>query len=144
MTGNKVESVKIIGTREMDMDKNLKTIFKNEDDFYIKPYFNDAQFNWETFNTRKIKTIFFSPGNSPGKKSVARAYNDFGTKIRIKCYRAMNRVDRTSDGEQCSNWQDVDSYGIRSDYYTVYKNFYDPMYSELFDLLDDPSTEGRA
>ena len=56
----------------------------------------------------------------------------------------MNRVDRTSDGEQCSNWQDVDSYGIRSDYYTVYKNFYDPMYSELFDLLDDPSTEGRA
>ena len=134
MTGNKVESVKIIGTREMDMDENLKTIFKNEDDLYIKPYFNDAQFNWETFNTRKIKTVFFSPGS----------YNDYGTKIRIKCYRPMKRKDRTPDGERCANWQDVDSYGIRSDYYTVYKNFYDPMYSELFDLLDDPSTEGRA
>ena len=138
MTGNKVESVKIIGTREMDMDENSKTIFNNEDRYYIKPYFNDAQFNWETFNTRKIKTVFFSPG------WFVRVYNDYGTKIRIKCYRAMNRVDRTSDGEQCSNWQDVDSYGIRPDYYTVYKNFYDPMYSNLLDLYDDPSTEGRA
>ena len=31
MTGNKVENVKIIGTREMDMDENSKTIFNNED-----------------------------------------------------------------------------------------------------------------
>ena len=142
MTGNKVESVKIIGTREMDMDDNLKDIFKNEDDLYIKPYFNDAQFNWETFNTRKIKTVFFSPGSRD-----ARAYNDYGTKIRIKCYRPMKRKDRTLDGEKCANWQDVDSYGIRLDQSnssdTVYKKFYDPMYRNL-GLFEDPSTSGRA
>ena len=142
MTGNKVESVKIIGTREMDMDENLKTIFKNEDDLYIKPYFNDAQFNWETFNTRKIKTVFFSPGGN-----FVRGYNDYGTKIRIKCYRPMKRKDRTPDGERCANWQDVDSYGIRLDQSnssdTVYKKFYDPMYRNL-GLFEDPSTSGRA
>ena len=140
MTGNKVESVKIIGTREMDMDDNLKDIFKNEDDLYIKPYFNDAQFNWETFNTRKIKTVFFSPG-------FVRVYNDYGTKIRIKCYGAMNRINRTPDGERCANWQDVDRYGTRLDQSNtsdiVYRNFYDPMYSNL-GKLDDPSTSGRA
>ena len=81
MTGNNVDSVKIIGRREMDMDENLKTIFKNEDDLHIKPYFNDAQFNWETFNTRKIKTVFFSPGLS---------FDDYGSKIRIKCYLAFS------------------------------------------------------
>ena len=142
MTGNKVESVKIIGTRGINMDANLKAIFNNEDDFYIKPYFNDAQFNWETFNTRKIKTVFFSPG-----KFLPWEHNDYGTKIRIKCYRAMNRIDRTSDGERCANWQDVDSYGIRLDQSnssdTVYRNFYDPMYSNL-GKFDDPSTSGRA
>ena len=139
MNGNKVESVKIIGTREMDMDENSETIFNNEDRYYIKPYFNDAQFNWETFNTRKIKTVFFSPG------WFVRVYNDYGTKIRIKCYRAMKRVDRTSDGEQCSNWQDVDSYGIRLDQSntsdTVYENFYDPVYSNFVGFFDDPSTD---
>ena len=138
MTGNNVESVKIIGRREMDMDENLKKIFKNEDDLHIKPYFNDAQFNWETFNTRKIKTVFFSPGFS---------LDDYGTKIRIKCYRAMNRIDRIPDGEQCANWQDVDSYGVRLDQINSsdndYRNFYDPVYSSL-NSWDDPSTTGRA
>ena len=138
MTGNNVESVKIIGRREMDMDENLKKIFKNEDDLHIKPYFNDAQFNWETFNTRKIKTVFFSPGFS---------LDDYGTKIRIKCYRALNRKDRTLDGEQCANWQDVDSYGVRLDQFNSsnndYRIFYDPVYSSL-NSWDDPSTTGRA
>ena len=137
MTGNKVESVKIIGTREMDMDENLKAIFNNEDDVYIKPYFNDVQFNWETFNTRKIKTVFFSPG-----RNDARDCNDYGTQIRIKCYGAMNRINRTPDGERCANWQDVDRYGTRLDQSNtsdiVYRNFYD------WGKLDDPSTSGRA
>ena len=116
----------------------MKTIFKNEDDLHIKPYFNDAQFNWETFNTRKIKTVFFSPGLS---------LDDYGTKIRIKCYLAMNRINRTSDGEQCANWQDIDSYGVRLDQINSsdndYRNFYDPVYSSL-NSWDDPSTTGRA
>ena len=41
MVGNNVESVKLIGRREMNMDANMKTLFI--DDYRYKPYFNDAK-----------------------------------------------------------------------------------------------------
>ena len=111
MTGNKVESVKIIGTREMDMNANMKSIFYNQDIYFIKPYFNDAQFNWETFNTRIIKTVFYEPGHS----TFTSMFNDFGTIIRIKCYDKISRMKQTSDGETCANWDMIDSFGVLLD-----------------------------
>ena len=112
MTSNKVESVKIIGSREMNMDTNMKNIFEKEDLWFVKPYYNDAQFSWETFNSRKIKTVFFSAGF---RDSFAN--NDYGTKIRIKCYGRINRIKETLDGEKCANWQNVDSFGVRESAY---------------------------
>ena len=47
IVGNKVESVKIIGQREMNSKGNMKMFFDETDSFRIKPYFNDAK---ELFN----------------------------------------------------------------------------------------------
>ena len=52
MVGNKVESVKIIGRRDMKMDTNMRALFDEMDYIpisdslmqgVIKPYFNDAK-----------------------------------------------------------------------------------------------------
>ena len=160
MTESKVEDLKIIGTREMNMNANMKSIFYNQDIYFIKPYFNDAQFNWETFNTRIIKTVFFEPGRS----TFTSMYNDFGTIIRIKCFDKISRMEQTSDGEKCANWEIIDSFGVlldkRRDFepegdnlmelnqifnglrniensdrntevFSDYKSFYDPVYSSF-------------
>ena len=157
MTESKVEDLKIIGTREMNMNANMKSIFY-QDIYFIKPYFNDAQFNWETFNTRIIKTVFFEPGRS----TFTSMYNDFGTIIRIKCYDKISRMKQTSDGEKCANWNMIDSFGVLLDkqrhfepdgdnsygvnqifnglrnidrnieVFSDYKNFYDPVYSRFY------------
>ena len=42
MVGNKVEKVKFIGRRDMNMDTNIKQIFDKSDQYY-RPYFNDAK-----------------------------------------------------------------------------------------------------
>ena len=161
MTESKVEDLKIIGTREMNMNANMKSIFYNQDIYFIKPYFNDAQFNWETFNTRIIKTVFFEPGRS----TFTSMYNDFGTIIRIKCFDKISRMEQTSDGEKCANWEIIDSFGVlldkRRDFepegdnlmelnqifnglrniensdrntevFSDYKSFYDPVYSSFY------------
>ena len=163
MTESKVEDLKIIGTREMNMNANMKSIFYNQDIYFIKPYFNDAQFNWETFNTRIIKTVFFEPGRS----TFTPMYNDFGTIIRIKCFDKISRMEQTSDGEKCANWEIIDSFGVlldkRRDFepegdnlmelnqifnglrniensdrntevFSDYKSFYDPVYSSFLQL----------
>ena len=51
--GNNVESVKIVGTRDMNMDSKTKTIFDEIDytnqnflNKFTKPYFNDVQENF--------------------------------------------------------------------------------------------------
>ena len=62
---------------------------------------NRKKIEWETFDTSKIKTVFFSSST------------DFGTKIRYKCHRPIPRRKRTLDGESCSNWQLIDSFGVR-------------------------------
>ena len=43
MVDNKVESVKFIGRREMNMDANMKTLFYEGDEYHYRPYFNDAK-----------------------------------------------------------------------------------------------------
>ena len=43
MVDNKVENVKFIGSREMNMNRNMKTLFYESDRSRYKPYFNDAK-----------------------------------------------------------------------------------------------------
>ena len=43
LVDNNVESVKFIGTRDMNMDANLRKIFNETDKYYYYPYFNDAK-----------------------------------------------------------------------------------------------------
>ena len=148
MVGNKVERLKFIGRREMDMNANIKSVFDESDENYYKPYFNDAKelfwtdddfsqgeqlvnyefiisknkINWETFNTQKIRTVFYSNWWTD---------NDFGTRIRLKCHKPLNRKKQTLDGELCTNWQLIDSFGVRLDFDDSqnntgsHQNFYD-------------------
>ena len=118
----------------------MKTLFYENDEYRSKPYFNDAKelfkiwfwahfrkrlivnrnkFDWETFNTTKIKAVFYS---------IRWADNDYGTKLRFKCHQRIQRKARTLKGELCSNWELIDSFGVRLDdrvYLTdVNKKFY--------------------
>ena len=83
---------------------------------------NRHKFDWETLNTPKIKTVFFSMGTE-----------DYGTKLRIKCQQRIQRKEKTIDGELCANWDRIDSFGVQLDfddsiYHTDgYKKFYDPI-----------------
>ena len=43
MVSNTVESMKLIGRREMNMDENMKTLFYESDEYCHRPYFNDAK-----------------------------------------------------------------------------------------------------
>jgi len=48
MVENNFENVKVIGRREMNMDRNMKRLFHESDEYRFKPYFNDAK---ELFGT---------------------------------------------------------------------------------------------
>ena len=43
MVDNNVESVRLIGRREMNMDANMKRLFYESDAYRLRPYFNDAK-----------------------------------------------------------------------------------------------------
>ena len=43
MNGNNVTNLKFIGRRDMDMDRNMKALFDESDEYYYYPYFNDAK-----------------------------------------------------------------------------------------------------
>ena len=83
---------------------------------------NRNKYEWETLNTPKIKTVFYSH---------SFADNDYGTKLRIKCHQKIQRKGITIDGELCMNWELIDSYGVRLDfndtiyYNDSYRKFYD-------------------
>ena len=83
---------------------------------------NRNKFDWETLNTPKIKTVFYS---------YDEEQNDYGTKIRIKCHQRIQREEKTIDGGLCVNWKLIDRFGVRSDlsdtidYNDGYKKFYD-------------------
>ena len=141
------------------MDTSLEKIFNDADDYYngdhsvyYYPYFNDAKelfridlefilgdrliinrnkYEWETFNTSKIKTYFYSHG---------KAASDFGTRIRLKCHKPIQRKAKTSKNESCENWKLIDSFGVRLDF----DDSINPMESVSVtdgykDFYDDPS-----
>ena len=93
---------------------------------------NRKKIEWETFNTSKIKTVFYSWWNSE---------SDFGTKIRYKCNLPIQRKKRTLDGDVCLNWKFIDSFGVRlnSNFPMTstenYDNFYDERNTQEFDWI---------
>ena len=137
MIGNQIESYKVVGIRDMNMNADLKILFDEIDprDIIRKPYFNDAKetfwilsenyfrltadlnehkSDWETMNTRKIKVIF----------NAQNGVNDYGTRIQIKCHQKIERISQTLVGERCVNWEFMDSFGIRSVNSSVVHKFY--------------------
>ena len=82
---------------------------------------NRKKYEWETFNTSKIKTVYMHFGIK----------TDYGTKLRIKCHQRIKRNEKTIGGELCTNWEMIDKLGVRLDhdgsvYHTDgYENFYD-------------------
>ena len=99
----------------------------------IADNYQKKKIEWETFNTSKIKTVYYSSQYSE---------NDFGTKIRYKCHLPTQRRKRTLDGDLCSNWQLIDSFGVRlnsNSPITVterYENFYDDRHTLYFSSID--------
>ena len=89
--------------------------------FGFKLTLNKYKFDWETMNTRIIKVIFNSksPFDTPGN-----FWNDYGTRIQIKCYQKIGRISQTFDGVKCVNWEFMDSFGIRSVGSSVVHKFY--------------------
>ena len=91
---------------------------------------NRHKFDWETLNTPKIKTVFYSD---------YRADSDYGTKLRIKCQQRIQRKNKTIDDELCANWDRIDSFGVQLDfddsiYHTDgYEKFYDDPTSHRWD-----------
>ena len=84
---------------------------------------NRNKIEWETLNTSEIKTVFYS--------SWKNDVNDYGARIRFKCHKPIQRKAKTLEAELCTNWDFIDSFGVRLDfddsiYHTDgYKNFYD-------------------
>ena len=68
--------------------------------------------------------------------------NDYGTKLRFKCHQRIKRKEKSIDGESCTNWELIDSFGIGLDldhvnigYADEHKNFYadpEPWWFEQF------------
>ena len=77
--------------------------------------------DWETFNTPKIKTLFY----------VELDYRFFGTRIRFKCDKPIQRTATTLEGELCTNWDLIDSFGVG-----LYFNRHTDRYGKFY---DDPS-----
>ena len=90
---------------------------------------NRTKFDWETLNTPKIKTVFYSD---------YIADNDYGTKLRIKCQQRIQRKEKTIDGELCANWDRIDSFGVELDfddsiYHTDgYEKFYEEKFNDYW------------
>ena len=93
---------------------------------------NRKKFDWETLNTPKIKTVFYSYRSDD--------VSDYGTKLRIKCQQRMQRSEKTIDGELCTNWDRIDSFGVELDFdgsihqTDGYEKFYDDPMSWWDDL----------
>ena len=56
-------------------------------------------------------------------------YIDYGTKLRIKCQQRIKRREKTIDGELCTNWDRLDTFGVAEFYdrnsTKFVRNFYD-------------------
>ena len=94
-------------------------------------YVKWKKLNWETLNSQTVKIIFSSRGEFEW-------LNDFGSRIRVKCHKKLTRLEFTSEGEKCQNWENIDSLGVQFSpmtpppVYDPYANFYDP-YTNFYD-----------
>ena len=90
-------------------DQNLK----------FRPFFNDAQYGWETFNSSQLLVHFYNRmvNQSPGD----------GVHIEIKCSKPVERPSLTKNFEKCANWKFLNSLGVdKIDYGEyVYREYYD-------------------
>ena len=75
---------------------------------------NRNKIDWETLNTSKITTVFYT--------NFILNENDYGTRIRFKCHKPIKRKAKTLEAELCTNWDLIDSFGVQTD---GYKKFYD-------------------
>ena len=86
---------------------------------------NRNKIDWETLNTSEIKLVFFT------SRHESHHENDYGARIRFKCHKPIQRKAKTLEAELCTNWDFIDSFGVRLDfddsiYHTDgYKKFYD-------------------
>ena len=71
---------------------------------------NRNKFDWETLDTPKIKTVFYSIDDFFNNEYFNN--NDYGSKLRIKCHQRMQRKEKSIDGEMCTNWDRIDSFGV--------------------------------
>ena len=83
---------------------------------------NRDKYEWETLDTPKIKTVFYSH---------MIAENDYGTKLRIKCHQRIERKAETIESELCTNWELIDNFGIQLD--SKDKIYYDDGYKKFYD-----------
>ena len=87
-----------------------------------RPLINRNEYEWETFNTSIIKVVF---------NSFMIYKDDYGTRVRFKCHKRIQRKAKTLEGESCTNWDQIDGFGVRLDFDNSihhtdrYKNFYD-------------------
>ena len=88
---------------------------------------NRNKFDWETLNTPKIKTVFYSYENED---------SDYGTKLRIKCQQRIQRKEKTIDGELCANWDRIDSFGVQLGFYYDDSFYHTDGYEKFY---DDPT-----
>ena len=94
---------------------------------------NRNKLDWETLNTPKIKTVFYSYRSDD--------VSDYGTKLRIKCQQRMQRSEKTIDGELCTNWDRIDSFGVELDsdvsihHTDGYEKFYEDPIGDWWDEL---------
>ena len=61
---------------------------------------------------------------------------EYGSKIRIKCHQPVIRLNKTLDGDNCVNWEYVDSFGVS-------ENFNESLYYPLGESFGWAET-GRA
>ena len=94
---------------------------------------NRKKIDWETLNTPKIKTVFYS---------FPWGDSDYGTKLRMKCHQRIQRKERSIDGELCTNWDRIDSFGVGLDFkgpinhIDGYEKFYDENYEKIDNEVD--------
>ena len=49
---------------------------------------------------------------------------DYGTKIRFKCHKPIQRKNQTLEAELCTNWDFIDSFGVGLDSWSFNRFFY--------------------
>ena len=116
------------GTISKIFGANDKNEFQDEN-LKFRPFFNDAQYGWETFNSSQLLVHFYN-------RMVKQSPGD-GVHIEIKCSKPVERPSITKNLENCANWKFINSLGVdKIDYGEyVYREYYDSYYEGWFQNL---------